>query len=373
MTTYYLNLFSVDTWKAFNTYGQRVSGFSKHQRTRASKIKPGSIMLCYIVGLSRWVGALRVDSESYEDASPIFSESDDKFVVRFRVTPLVSLSPENAIPTTAPEIWSQLSWTRDLKPGSIGWGANFQGSLRDIPETDGKFIYDRLTAQKDNPKPYQFDAKDQRLLRERPKIRTKTGGIQVEIPEDSTETQENSEVNEAPAVSIRESLKVQAALAKIGAMFKFDVWIPRTDYTQLASFIDQDTEKALLNTLPLAFDDAVVRTIENIDVLWLSKRTIVRAFEVEHTTAIYSGLLRMADLLALVPNLDLPLHIVAPLDRKTKVFKEINRPVFQLMEKRLSECCSFISYENVYEILKIPRLQYMNQSIIEEFEEFTDY
>jgi hypothetical protein len=38
----------------------------------------------------------------------------------------------------------------------------------------------------------------------------------------------------------------------------------------------------------------------------------VRAFEVEHTTAIYSGLLRMADLLSLVPNMDIKLHIVAP-------------------------------------------------------------
>jgi hypothetical protein len=39
--------------------------------------------------------------------------------------------------------------------------------------------------------------------------------------------------------------------------------------------------------------------IERIDVLWLKGRSIKRAFEVEHTTSIYSGILRMADLLAL--------------------------------------------------------------------------
>ena len=41
-----------------------------------------------------------------------------------------------------------------------------------------------------------------------------------------------------------------------------------------------------------------------------------RAFEVEHTTAIYSGLLRMADLLALQLNMQIRLHLVAPEERR---------------------------------------------------------
>ena len=40
--------------------------------------------------------------------------------------------------------------------------------------------------------------------------------------------------------------------------------------------------------------------------------TFVRTFEVEHTTSIYSGLLRLADLVALQPNIDIKLHIGAP-------------------------------------------------------------
>ena len=56
---------------------------------------------------------------------------------------------------------------------------------------------------------------------------------------------------------------------------------------------------------------------------WLRGRAIVRAFEVEHTTSIYSGILRMADLLALQPNMNIKLHIVAPYTRRDKVFQEI--------------------------------------------------
>ena len=51
--------------------------------------------------------------------------------------------------------------------------------------------------------------------------------------------------------------------------------------------------------LPTQFNEATNRTIELIDVLWLKGNSIVAAFEVECTTSVYSGLLRMSDLLAL--------------------------------------------------------------------------
>ena len=65
----------------------------------------------------------------------------------------------------------------------------------------------------------------------------------------------------------------------------------------------------MLESLPLNYDDTTLKTVENIDVLWVRRRSIVRAFEVEHTTSIYSGILRMADLMALQPNLDIKAHI----------------------------------------------------------------
>ena len=99
------------------------------------------------------------------------------------------------------------------------------------------------------------------------------------------------------------------------------------------------------------YDDTTLKTIEQIDVLWLKGRAILRAFEVEHTTAVYSGILRMADLLALQPNMDIKLHIVAPETRKAKVFTEIQRPVFSLLDRApLSECCTYLSYTSLEEL-----------------------
>ena len=96
-----------------------------------------------------------------------------------------------------------------------------------------------------------------------------------------------------------------------------------------------------------------------------------RAFEVEHTTAIYSGLLRMADLLALQPNMDIRLHIVAPEDKREKVLREIKRPVFSLLDRGpLYENCSYIPYGAIQEIAGMKFLGHMSDSIIEEYEEF---
>ena len=68
---YFLNLFTPETWEAFQAHGSRVSGFRHRQRRIArERIKPGGIFLCYMVRLSRWCGALEITSEAFEDASP---------------------------------------------------------------------------------------------------------------------------------------------------------------------------------------------------------------------------------------------------------------------------------------------------------------
>jgi hypothetical protein len=81
-------------------------------------------------------------------------------------------------------------------------------------------------------------------------------------------------------------------------------------------------------SLPLQFDEVTNRTIELIDVLWLKGNAIAAAFEIESTTSIYAGLLRMSDLVAMQPNLKIPLYLVAPEERRTKVMAEVNRPTF---------------------------------------------
>jgi hypothetical protein len=162
----------------------------------------------------------------------------------------------------------------------------------------------------------------------------------------------------------------QSLVDEIGAAMGFKIWVPRSDKSRILDLVQQKTPPTFLEDLPLNYDDTTLDTIEQIDVLWLKGRAIVRAFEVEHTTAVYSGLLRMADLLALQPNMNIRLHIVAPDERRDKVFREMLRPVFSLLDRGpLSRSCTFLSYESVEAIRKLDHLAYTNDGIIAEYEE----
>jgi hypothetical protein len=87
-------------------------------------------------------------------------------------------------------------------------------------------------------------------------------------------------------------------------------------------------------------------------------------------TAIYSGILRMASLLSLQPNMDIKLHLVSPASRRAKVFQEIQHPVFSLLEKGpLAEPRTFIAYDSVLELHRLKHLAYLPDSVLEEYEE----
>jgi hypothetical protein len=203
------------------------------------------------------------------------------------------------------------------------------------------------------------------------KVKTVAGEVTVTVPGDDEEVEDKEAASvEGKAPEARHSIQMQAKLARIGAVMGFKVWIPGPDRARVRELLQEKDREALIEELPLSYDNTTIDTIKLIDVIWLKRRSIVRAFEVEHTTAVYSGLLRMADLLALQPNMDIRLHIVAPDERREKVFREMNRPVFSLLDRGpLSDSCTFISYDSVNLINDMEYLAHTNDSIIAEHEE----
>jgi hypothetical protein len=168
---------------------------------------------------------------------------------------------------------------------------------------------------------------------------------------------------------MRESLHMQAILADIGSKMGFQIWLPRSDRGRVLTQWIPKTG-ILLEELPVTFNSTTMKTIEQIDVLWLKRAEIVRAFEVEHTTSIYSGILRMADLLAMQPNITIKLHIVAPASRQDKVFQEIGRPVFAALGGRaLSEICTFLSYESLTDLHEQKYLERLSDKVLEDYED----
>src|ERR1700719_1772110 len=70
--------------------------------------------------------------------------------------------------------------------------------------------------------------------------------------------------------------------------------------------------------------------------------SIKSAFEIDHSTSVYSGILRLSDLRAEAPNSNYPLFIVASEDRRRKVFEELRRPTFSGPCLRLNEVIRFL-------------------------------
>ncbi len=92
---YWLDLFTGTTWEEFLKAGANVTGFRALRRNLVSKIQSGDILLCYLTGVMRWVGAMEVIGPSKSKAR-IWKEAD--FPIRLDVRPLVKLSPEHGVP-----------------------------------------------------------------------------------------------------------------------------------------------------------------------------------------------------------------------------------------------------------------------------------
>ncbi len=252
------------------------------------------------------------------------------------------------------------------------------GSRREVKEwkdrqLDDKLMELRTSLQSAQPSGAVLDFYDTPLKEKWSsdrKIKTLEGEITVTVPADTDELEDPESAPVEATTEARKSIKMQSKLARIGAVMGFKIWIPRADRARVRDLVPQKEQLAFLEVLPLNYETATLETIEQIDVIWLKGRSIARAFEVEHTTAVYSGLLRMADLLALQPNIAIRLHIVAPDERREKVFREMNRPVFSLLDRGpLSDMCTFISYESVDAMDSLEHLAHTKDGIIADYEE----
>ena len=124
---------------------------------------------------------------------------------------------------------------------------------------------------------------------------------------------------------------VQGWLRDLGLSLGYKVWIASNDQTR--TFRGGKLCENCMTELPASLkSDPGIEAIRLIDVLWIESNgdSVVAAFEVEHTTSIYSGIVRMLDLA--MGTLQAGLHglfLVAPDDREHEVRAQMRRPAFQ--------------------------------------------
>lgn len=139
--------------------------------------------------------------------------------------------------------------------------------------------------------------------------------------------------------------QIQTLLGAIGVLKGCDLWIPQHDREQLDWSLAHRFQ--CRERIPDGYAQAET-VLEQVDVVWIARGgNVLRAlYEVEHSTTVYSGLLRLNDVHLTSPKVE-KFSIVANAERRSVFSKQLNRPTFQV--SGLNEICAFLEYRNVYQ------------------------
>ncbi len=153
---------------------------------------------------------------------------------------------------------------------------------------------------------------------------------------------DSSRLRDVPELS---HTQVQTFLGAIGSIKGHDIWIPQSDRSRLDWSLANRFE--CRDMLPYGMD-TVQNILQEVDVVWIHRGSgqLSALFEVEHSTPIYSGLLRFNDIHLVASSLRPRFYIVANDARHSLFVRQLHRPTFQT--SGLSELCTFLEYANVY-------------------------
>lgn len=100
--TYFVDVFSVATYEEFSCTDKAQAGFHPKRRAWVTKIKPGDKLLCYLKGVSCWIGVLEVTGPMVDNGS---EDEADEFSLKFPVKPLVWLGKGQLLPIKREDVW----------------------------------------------------------------------------------------------------------------------------------------------------------------------------------------------------------------------------------------------------------------------------
>eukprot|EP01012_Entosiphon_sulcatum_P064335 TRINITY_DN93132_c0_g1_i1.p1 TRINITY_DN93132_c0_g1~~TRINITY_DN93132_c0_g1_i1.p1 ORF type:complete len:432 (+),score=59.37 TRINITY_DN93132_c0_g1_i1:1158-2453(+) len=122
----------------------------------------------------------------------------------------------------------------------------------------------------------------------------------------------------------------QHLLIKLGRALNYDVHVARNDRHRTCA--GEAFTLLTVESLPAwGWPAEIMDTVSLIDVVWLHRETrdVVCAFEVEKSTSIYSGILRLEDLARSLTVKGAHFYLVAPEQREKEVMAQLARPAFR--------------------------------------------
>lgn len=139
----------------------------------------------------------------------------------------------------------------------------------------------------------------------------------------------------------RTHTQVQGWLRDLGRALGYEVYVASNDRGR--PYDGGRLDEGCVEDVPASIRNLPgIDAVRLIDVLWLRDDSITAAFEVEHSTSIYSGIVRLLDLALGMPStVTQELFIVAPDDRADAVQEQVRRPAFQSLS---GLCVRYLPY-----------------------------
>jgi len=166
---------------------------------------------------------------------------------------------------------------------------------------------------------------------------------EAELARVKSDTAKAAKVLNAAREQDRTHTEVQEWLRDLGRALGFQVWVAANDRGRSCN--SGRLSDGCLDALPVAIEQGA-EAVRLIDVLWIDATagTVAAAFEVEHTSSIYSGIVRLLDLALGQGGAAQRLYLVAPDDREGEVRAQIARPAFS----RIADLCvRFLPYSEI--------------------------
>ena len=232
----------------------------------------------------------------------------------------------------------------------------FRRSLTPVGDEDGERLLRLLRAERE-PTPVRLPRKRIRRL-----------SVAAALP-DAAEAPDEDGAADVESPTTRH-LELLTKIVRLGKTLGCDVWVASDERRK--SFDGLVIGDYVLDEFPaIGLDPESKDLVRMIDVLWIRGRAVAAAFEVEATTSVYSGLLRLSDLLALQPNTSIDLYIVAPDERAKRVRDQLVRPTFEAFDPPLRKKCRYLSASNLDRLVGAdPRLlKNVTTAVVREYAE----
>jgi len=160
------------------------------------------------------------------------------------------------------------------------------------------------------------------------------------------ELQPSMRAGSEEAGEVKSHSEAEAALLELGNLLGFETFVTADDGNKdcQGKLLSQI---ATLKEMPEFTAQEILDTARHIDVIWFEDKFPVHCFEIEHSTGVSQGLLRLFQL----RGLNTGFTVVAPAEAQGKFEREVEKAPFRSIRNRFR----FKSYEDIARFLRVAR------------------